>query len=178
MCPTIIARPAVLIIGGPDVDGRLELMGCLRSDFEMIAAGSSAELQWRFAASGFRYYAYPLNRGSNPVFDLYSTYYLWRLCRALRPRIVHTFDTKPGVWGRLAARWAGVPVIIGTLPGLGSLYANDTTVIRLIRAIYQPLQKLACHAADLTIFQNHDDVRQFTGAGIVTEQTAMVIPGS
>jgi len=173
-----MALPTVLIIGGPDVDLRLEIMGRLRSDFEMIAAGSLSELQQKFAASGFRYYAYPLSRRVSPMADVNTVIYLRRLCRELRPHIVHTFDAKEGVWGRVAARWAGVPVVIGTLPGLGSLYASDDLPTRMVRAIYQPLQKWACHISELTIFQNRDDARQFVKAGVVDERKAVVIPGS
>jgi len=173
-----ITKATVLIMGGPDVDLRLELMGHLQADFEMLAAGTAIELQPRFVSAGFRYYPYPLGRTISPVADLYSIGYIWRMCRTLRPHIIHTFDAKPGVWGRLAARWAGVPVVIGTLPGLGSLYANDNLSTRLMRTIYQPLQKWSSHVSDLTIFQNGDDARQFIAAGVVPERKAMVIPGS
>jgi glycosyltransferase involved in cell wall biosynthesis len=177
MSPTV-ERPTVLIVGGPDVDARLELMERLRPEFECAAAGSAPELGPRFAAAGFKYYDYPLNRGVAPAADLFATYRLWQLCRALRPQIVHTFDPKPGVWGRLAARGADVPIIIGTLPGLGTLYAHDTLTTRLVRSIYQPLQTLACHVSQLTIFQNRDDACQFIDSGVVRKQSAMVIPGS
>ncbi|HLB47968.1 MAG TPA: glycosyltransferase family 4 protein [Anaerolineales bacterium] len=172
------SKATVLIIGGPDVDARLDFMNTLRSEFELIAAGSLPKLEQRFTASGFKYHVYPLHRGISPVSDLFSAYHLWRLCGRVRPQIVHTFDSKPCVWGRLAARWAGVPVILGTLPGLGSLYARDSVITRLVRAIYQPLQKLACDVSQLTIFQNRDDARQFIAAGVVAEGKAIVIPGS
>ena len=178
MLPTPSALPTVLIIGGPDVDLRLEIMERLRSDFEMMAAGSLSELQQKFAASGFRYFSYPLSRRVNPMADLNTVVYLRRLCQELRPQIVHTFDAKEGVWGRVAARWAGVPVVIGTLPGLGSLYASDDLSTRMVRAIYQPLQRWACQISELTIFQNRDDARQFVKAGVVAERKAVIIPGS
>lgn len=171
-------KPRLLLIGGPDVDARLDLMESLRADFELSAAGSEMGLAARFASAGFSYYYYPLNRGVSPSADLVSAYRLWLLCRAVKPDIVHTFDPKPSVWGRLAAKWAHVPVIIGTLPGLGSLYASDTALIRFVRALYQPLQTWACAASDLTIFQNHSDARQFIAAGVVAERKTRVIPGS
>jgi hypothetical protein len=63
-----------------------------------------------------------MSRGADLALDAYGMWQLMRKCRKERPDIVHTFDTKPGVWGRLAARAAGVPVVIGTLPGLASPY--------------------------------------------------------
>jgi glycosyltransferase involved in cell wall biosynthesis len=98
--------------------------------------------------------------------------------RGLEPQIVHTFDTKPNVWGRVAAKLAAVPIVIGTVTGLGSLYAGNSPKTRLVRSIYQPMQAFACRISDLTIFQNHADARQFITDGVVSEQKARVILGS
>ena len=38
--------------------------------------------------------------------------------RRLRPAIVHTHNPKPGLYGRVAARVARVPVIVNTIHGL------------------------------------------------------------
>jgi glycosyltransferase involved in cell wall biosynthesis len=170
--------PRVLIVGGPDVDARLELMHSLRDYFEIIALGSLPSLRKKFSKEGNCYYSYALNRGVNPLEDLKTFSQLTTIFRELKPQIVHTFDTKPCVWGRLAARLAGVPVVIGTLPGLGSLYDNESLKIRFLRSIYQELQSLACHLSDVTIFQNNEDAQQFIKAGIVSNQKAKVILGS
>jgi N,N'-diacetylbacillosaminyl-diphospho-undecaprenol alpha-1,3-N-acetylgalactosaminyltransferase len=73
---------------------------------------------------------------------------------------------------------AGVPIVIGTLPGLGSLYADNDLTTRMVRALYEPLQKLACHVSELTTFQNSEDAQLFVSQGIVPAHKAMVIPGS
>ena len=62
--------------------------------------------------------------------------------------------------------------------GLGSLYADKGKKTRLLRFIYEGLQKLACRTSDLTIFQNHDDARQFIAAGVVSENKVKIIFGS
>jgi glycosyltransferase involved in cell wall biosynthesis len=103
---------------------------------------------------------------------------LVRIFRDERPAIVHTFDTKPGVLARLAAKIARVPVVIGTLPGLGSLYAGPNLRARLIRLVYQPVQAIACRAADLTIFQNEDDAREFERRRVAPPSRSTVIAGS
>ncbi|MDQ1515846.1 MAG: hypothetical protein QOE80_1676, partial [Actinomycetota bacterium] len=43
---------------------------------------------------------------------------LYRLFRRLRPDIVHTHNPKPGVYGRMAARAARVPLVVNTQHGL------------------------------------------------------------
>ena len=170
--------PKVLLVGGPDVDSRLELMQSLRKHFEMSALGSLPSLRDKFFSEEFCYDSYILNRGVNPLADLKTLFQLIVIFRELKPQIVHTFDTKPSVWGRLAARLAGVPVVIGTLPGLGSLYINESLKSRVLRSIYQELQRLTCRISDLTIFQNQDDAHQFIKAGIVSARKAKMIPGS
>jgi len=50
--------------------------------------------------------------------DVCAMWEVRRLFRRLCPQIVHTHNPKPGVYGRLAARLAGVPVIVNTVHGL------------------------------------------------------------
>lgn len=170
--------PKVVLVGGPDVDGRLGLMRHLSATVRVSAAGTRPSLRRVFSAEGFDYDSYHLSRRLDPASDLLTVGQLVALFRRLRPHVVHTFDTKPGVWGPLAARTAGVPVVIVSVTGLGSLYSADTVGTRLTRAVYQPLQKFACHLADLTVFQNRDDAEHFTAQGLVSAEKVAVIPGS
>jgi glycosyltransferase involved in cell wall biosynthesis len=172
------ARPLVWLVGGPDVDARIDLMHALSRDFEVWAAGTDARLAQRFAQSDLRFLHYRMSRGANLALDAYGMWQLMRMCRKERPDIVHTFDTKPGVWGRLAARAAGVPVVIGTLPGLGSLYGATDWKRTAVRLAYQPLQTLASRLADRTVFQNTDDAQEFTRRRVVSRDKTTVIPGS
>jgi len=172
------ALPKVLLAGGPDIDARLDLMRHLRGAFNVSAMGSSPSLSIKLSAEGFEYSAYRLTRKANPVLDLLTFAQSLIVLRRLRPQIVHAFDSKPSVWVRLAARLTGVPVVVGTLPGLGSLYTNKSRTTRLIRLFYEKLQTLACRVADLTVFQNHEDARRFVSAGIVSHEKMAVIVSS
>jgi len=62
--------PKVLLVGGPDVDARLELMHCLKDAFNFSAFGSDPTLHDRFLAEGFGCSTYNLSRRANPVLDL------------------------------------------------------------------------------------------------------------
>lgn len=166
------------LVGGPDIDARQELIDRLSDDFDICAVGTEPRIAADFARNGIRYRTYQMSRNVNPVGDLRAVWYLVRIFRAERPLVVHTFDSKPGIWGRIAAKIAGVPVVVGTLPGLGSLYATPDWKGRLTRLAYQPLQTLSCRLADLTMFQNEDDAREFERRHVVPRRKATVIPGS
>lgn len=58
-----------------------------------------------------------LGRGLNPLADLRAVWSLYRLIRRYQPDIVHTHTAKAGFTGRVAARLAGVPVIVHTFHG-------------------------------------------------------------
>ena len=58
-----------------------------------------------------------LVRPVHPLRDLQAYRRLREIFHASRPRIVHTHSGKAGILGRLAARDAGVPVIIHTIHG-------------------------------------------------------------
>ena len=49
--------------------------------------------------------------------DLRALWAFWRLCRRVRPDIVHTHTAKAGTLGRLAAWLAGIPVRVHTFHG-------------------------------------------------------------
>jgi glycosyltransferase involved in cell wall biosynthesis len=170
--------PRVLIVSSDDVDARIALMRGLADGCTLAAAGSARALEDRFAQSGFRYFYYPLRRGLGPASDVGAILALWRLMARFRPDIVHAFDTKPGVYACIAARLAGVPIVVGTITGLGSLYGAHGLMPRCLRGIYEHMQRLASQLADLTIFQNHADREQFLARRVVSAAKSAVIAGS
>jgi glycosyltransferase involved in cell wall biosynthesis len=171
------ALPRVLIVGGSDVRARLPLMERLRDEFELVAVGAGPEPA--FADAGFAYRAYaPVHPRVSPLDDARAFLALARIFRAERPRLVHAFDTKAGVWGCLAARAVGVPIAIGTVNGLGFLFRDDTWKRRLLSRSYRALQWLACLASQATVFQNPDDARVFVERGITRREKVVLVPGS
>ncbi len=85
----------------------------------------------------------PLVRAIRPLADLRALLALAWLLRRLKPAIVHTHSSKAGILGRLAARLAGVPVIIHSIHGFGFTRYQPAPVRRLLIA-------LECLAARVT----------------------------
>jgi glycosyltransferase involved in cell wall biosynthesis len=88
----------------------------LNSDrYDTHLACGVGELDASRVASHVRVIPLPsLVRPVAPMSDLRTAWALYRLCRRERYDIVHTHLSKAGVLGRLAARLAGVPVIVHT----------------------------------------------------------------
>jgi len=170
--------PKVLLVAGHDVNARIDLICRLRSEYVTLAAGSSTTIYEDFATENIEYHTYPALSNGNLFQNIRAVLALYRLFRKLRPDIVHTFDTKPNIWARLAARLARVPIIIGTVTGLGILYTNSRLPTRITRTVYEFLQKLSSNLATATIFQNRDDYNQFINAKIVRPEKAHTILGS
>lgn len=105
--------------------------------------------------AGIRHVALPHSTRQNaPWRDLRAMFAFWRMCRRLRPDIVHTHNPKPGIYGRIAARLAGVPVVINTVHGLYALPDDPW----LKRALVYSLERLASVFSDAELLQNVEDL--------------------
>lgn len=101
-------------------------------------------------------------RAMAPGQDLLALGELVRLFRRLRPDIVHTHNPKPGIYGRLAARLARVPVVVNTVHGL---YAQPEDRPAKRRLVYG-LERLAATWSDAELVQNPEDVDVLRRIGI------------
>src|SRR4029077_11405471 len=79
---------------------------------------------------------------------------LFALFRRLRPDIVHTHNPKPGVYGRMAARAARVPLVVNTPHGL---YAQPTARPARRLPVYA-LERVAAACSDVELVQNPEDL--------------------
>jgi glycosyltransferase involved in cell wall biosynthesis len=105
-------------------------------------------------------------RSVAPVKDVSALFELRQLFARLRPDIVHTHNPKPGVYGRIAARTAGVPVVVNTVHGLyaqpGDSWARRWVVYGLERVAAK------CSAAELV--QNVEDLPVLRRLGVAEEK--------
>jgi glycosyltransferase involved in cell wall biosynthesis len=129
------------------------------------AVGAVAEL-------GCPVLTYPLDRrGLNPVGELRSLTGLYAIYRRWRPVIAHHFTIKPNLYGTLAARLAGVPVVVGTVTGLGYVWTDEGPTARVLRAVLGPAYRRVLRLADAVIYLNEDDRRTLGG------RRTVLIPG-
>jgi glycosyltransferase involved in cell wall biosynthesis len=93
-------------------------------------------------------------RAMAPIEDARALAELLALFRRLRPAIVHTHTPKPGIYGRLAARLARVPVVVNTVHGL---YALPDDPWRK-RAVVYGLERLAAMCSDAELLVSAEDL--------------------
>jgi glycosyltransferase involved in cell wall biosynthesis len=166
------------LVGGPDVGLRQGMVALLTAEFEVHVFGSNPSDNEKIKAAGGSFHVYRLKRGIHPLSDLRTLAALWRAFRQLKPDVIHAYDSKPATLARLAARLSGVPVIVGTLPGMGSLYGDDRVSTRMKRWVYEMAQRSASRVSDLTIVQNEDDLHELIRRGVISAPKSLLVLGS
>ena len=94
-------------------------------------------------------------RAIRPLQDILAVWSLFRWIRRFKPDIVHTQTSKAGFVGRLAARLAGVPVVIHT----AHAFPFHSFLPPVVRAAYVAMERTAAKWADC-LFVDTDSVRE------------------
>jgi glycosyltransferase involved in cell wall biosynthesis len=111
-------------------------------------------------------------KGTNPVRELFMVQRFRKAYHDLKPDVVLQYTIKPDIYGSIAARALGLPVI-NTITGLGTMFSGGPkeTLARL-------LYRYAFRSADLVLFQNEDDKALFIRSRIVCKERTGLVPGS
>ncbi len=92
-------------------------------------------------------------RSVNPVKDFRTMLALWRILRTEELDVLHTHTPKPGIYGRILGRIAGVPVVVNTVHGL---YATrDDRFVK--RFLVYTLEAVASRFSDRELVQSRED---------------------
>ncbi|MGH9030604.1 MAG: glycosyltransferase family 4 protein [Acidimicrobiia bacterium] len=109
-------------------------------------------------------------RARAPHRDVAALLELRATFRELQPDIVHTHNPKPGVYGRLAARWAGVPAIVNTVHGL---YALPSDPWRKRMVVYG-LERAAAACSHAELVQNREDLDVLARVGVTRHKLTLL----
>jgi rhamnosyl/mannosyltransferase len=104
--------------------------------------------------------------------DLAALAKLHRLIRRVRPDVVHTHAAKPGVLGRVAARLAGVPVVVHTFHGhiLRGYYGPATTWL------LRRMERLLARLTDRIVAVSEEVKQDLVRCGVAPPEKIDVIP--
>lgn len=134
---------------------RPQLEAFADAGYEVIGIAAPAGHAGALAASGVEVVALPeATRSVDLRRDLGAFGSLVGHLRRLRPDILHTHNPKPGVYGRLAGRVAGVPVVVNTQHGLFATAEDRPTK----RAVVYVAERLAAACSQAELVQNPDDL--------------------
>jgi glycosyltransferase involved in cell wall biosynthesis/ribosomal protein S18 acetylase RimI-like enzyme len=92
-------------------------------------------------------------RGMDVAADLRAARQLWRVLREEQFDILHTHNPKPGLYGRILGRLAGVPVVVNTVHGLYA--APDDPLPK--RLFVYALEAIASRFSDAELIQSPED---------------------
>lgn len=93
-------------------------------------------------------------RSMHVLGDLRAARALWRILRTERPDVLHTHNPKPGIYGRIVGRLAGVPLVVHTTHGLFA--APDDRMVR--RAVVYAIEAVASRFSHVELVQSPEDL--------------------
>jgi glycosyltransferase involved in cell wall biosynthesis len=120
--------------------------------------------------------------GMSPLLDISDTIRLAGLLRQLSPSITLAYFIKPVIFATLAAWFVGVPRRVALIAGLGYVFTPGNRYFslkrRLLRSIVSILYRIALSRAHAVIFQNSDDIDDFTKRKVVNASKVIKIGGT
>lgn len=147
--------------------------------YEVIVTGPNRDHIDKIEALGAKFAEIPINKnGVNPFADIRYQKALFRLFSEEKPDVVLGYTSKPVIYGSIAAKKAGVPHIAAMVTGAGYAFTSDTAKAKMIKKIMSVLYKKAFRCADVVIFQNEDDKKQFVRERLVLESKCRIVNGS
>ena len=149
----------------PLIDGMRE------QGWEVTAVCTEGPLLADLAAAGYRIETVPIARSMNPLLALGSLIALVRLFRQRRFDVLHAHTPVAAVLARIAARIAGVPLVVYTAHGF---YHHDEMPPRK-RALFVMLERFAGRFTDLLFSQSSEDAEDAVREGIAPREAVLAI---
>lgn len=139
-----------------------QLVSIQRAGYKVYGISAPGPNIGALVSAGIRHISVRMTRHFSPLSDIRSLLSLYKVMRNERFTIVHTHTPKPGLLGQLAARMAGVPVVVNTLHGF---YFHDHMPLAW-RRFYIAMERIAALCSDVILSQNSEDIETAVREGI------------
>ena len=154
------------------------MLKLLESGVRVYAVAPPGRFVSAIEEMGVEFVPWEINRSSlNPLLELNSLLRLLRIYRRLKPDLVQHYTVKPNVYGAVAARLAGVPVVFGGVVGLGSAFAPGGFKRSMLRSAVRAFYAVGTALSDRMTFQIEHDAQLLCGNSTKGRRQAIVIPG-
>jgi len=140
-----------------------QLCSIQQAGYEVTGISSPGSEVPAIKAAGIHHIAVKMTRHLfTPIQDLKAFWQLYRIFLSEHFTIIHTHTPKPGFLGQIAAKMAGVPIIVNTLHGF---YFHDH-MHPALRRFYITLEKIVARCSDVILSQSQEDIQTAIREGI------------
>lgn len=142
--------------------------------YRIVAIAPKDNYSQKLQALGFEYHNITINnKGTNPVEDIKLIGSFYILYKKIKPDILLHYTIKPNIYGTIAARLAGIPVI-SNISGLGTVFLNNGLSSKIAKLLY----RVSLVFPKKVFFQNHDDRKLFLRLKLINDKKTAILPGS
>ena len=154
---------------------RVGLLKSLQRDgYRIVTIAPRDSYSQKLEALGFEYHNIDINNmGTNPFEDVKLIWKFYQLYKKVNVDILLLYTIKPNIYGTIAARLAGVPVI-SNISGLGTVFLNNNLSSKVARLLYKIVLRIPLKV----FFQNEDDKALFINSKLVDKDKTDLLPGS
>jgi glycosyltransferase involved in cell wall biosynthesis len=173
-----------IIFIAPKTSTVLNFRGKLMNDvykkgYEVVAIVPEEGYDDEFKKLGVRNIVLNFNKSSlSPFSSLKYLLGLKKIIKDEKPDVVFSYAMKPVIFGSIAAHRAKVKEIYSLVCGLGYVYAVDSFKTKILRLICGILYKIAFKYNKKVMFQNIDDINEFSKMKYLKKEKCELVNGS
>ena len=145
--------------------------GMRAQGWQVTAVCSDGPLVPGMRAAGYAIETVAIARSMNPLFALRSMFALLRLFRRERFDVLHAHTPVAALIGRVAARAAGIPLVVYTVHG----FYFHHEMPRRRRSLFVALERFGGRFTDLLLTQSTEDAEDAVNEGIAPRDRVLAI---
>lgn len=151
----------------------------IKLGYEVVVIGPDQTDIEKILDLGVSFHEIQMNKNGTSISkDIKYCIQLISVLKREKPEVILGYTVKPVVYGAIAAKVAGIKNINCMITGGGYTFTAKTLKARILGYIVRMLYKVALGCADHVIFQNEDDLREFTEKHLVSPNKCNVVHGS
>lgn len=150
------------------------IWGLQANGYRVVVVAPRDEYSPRLGELGVDYIPIAMDKqGVSPARDILLLGRYLRVLRKVKPDVFLGYTAKPNIYGSIAARTLGIPVI-NNVAGLGTAFIKQGWLTKVVTKLY----RIALRNASTVFFQNPEDLALFVSGRMVRRDRARLLPGS